>query len=161
MAQNEENQAETGTQSAASATPVWDGYSGEMYPFLSIKEEQKREGFRVQFLIDKPRKETPNNFDPKDTDFWFDVVYDGELYTWTISQKSLVMELKKHKPLKNKVFDVKLGPVDEEFKKQFPKYKGKDRYELTYIETKEPEIKEKPITDNDDSIKVEDIEDVE
>jgi len=165
MAQNEENQAETGTQSAASATPVWDGYGGEMYPFLSVKEEQKREGFRVQFLLDKPRKETPNNFNPQDTDFWFDVVHEGVLYTWTISQKSLVMELKKHKPLKNKVFDVKLVPVDEEFKKLFPKYKGKDRYDLKYIETKEPEIKEKESSatsaDNkDDPVSVVDIEDV-
>jgi len=150
MAQNEENQAEIGTQSAASATPVWDGYNGEMYPFLNIKEKRKREGFRIHFLIDKPRKETPNNFDPKDTDFWFDVVYDNQKRTWTIGQKSLVMELQKYKPLKNKIFDVKLVPVDEEFKKQFPKYKGKDRYELKYIETKEPEIKEKETAMADD-----------
>ena len=161
MAQNEENkQAETGTaQQTQSTTPKWDSYGGEMYPFLSIKEEQKREGFQAHFLLNKPRKETPNKFHPTETDFWFDVVYDGDLYTWTISQKSLVMELKKHKPLKNKVFDVKLVPVNEEFKKQFPKYKGKDRYELTYIETKEPEIKEKK--GRDDPVNVEDIEDVE
>ena len=141
MAQEEVPQsAESGTEEQSS-TPKWDSFDGEMYPFLSVKEEQKREGFRVQFLLDKPRKETPNNFDAKETDFWFDVVYDGDLYTWTISQKSLVMELQKHKPLKNKVFDVRLIPVDAEFKKQFPKYKGKDRYDLKYIETKKPELK--------------------
>ena len=50
------------------------------------------------------------------------------------------MELQKHKPLKNKVFDIKLAPIDEDFKKQFPKYKGKDRYSVTYVETKEPEL---------------------
>jgi len=160
MAQNEEtNQAETGTQNT---TPKWDSYGGDMYPFLSLNEEQKREGFRVHFLLDKPRKETPNKFHPTETDFWFDVVYDKDLYTWTISQKSIVMELQKHKPLKNKIFDVKLVEVDEEFKKQFPKYKGKDRYDLEYIETKEPEIKEKPKADNkEDPVTVEDIEDVE
>jgi len=163
MALKEEvKQAETGTeQQAQSTTPKWDSYGGEMYPFLSLNEEQKREGFRVHFLTDKPRRETPNKFHPTETDFWFDVVYGGDLYTWTISQKSIVMELQKHKPFKNKVFDIKLIPVDEEFKKQFPKYKGNDRYELKYIETREPEIKEKPSKDNkDDPVSVEDIEEV-
>jgi len=158
MAQKQEKSpAGTGTQQ--SNTPVWDGYSGEMLPFLNLKEEQKRAGFRIQFLSDKPRKETPNNFDPKETDFWFDVVYEGGLHTWTISQKSLVMELRKYKPLKNKVFDIKLGPVDEEFKEQFPRYKGKDRYEVTYIETKEPEIKETESTsaDKDEEVEIETI----
>jgi len=167
MAQKEVNkQAEAGTQGATSVTPKWDSYGGEMYPFLSLNEEQKREGFRVQFLIDKPRRETPNKFHPTETDFWFDVVYDKDLYTWTISQKSIVMELQKHKPLKNKIFDVKLVPVDEEFKKLFPKYKGNDRYELKYIEIKEPEIKRKEssatgIGNKDDPVSVEDIEEVE
>ena len=157
-----QEQAETGTQGAASATPVWDNFVGEMYPFLNVKEDDKRKGFRVHFLADKPRKETVNNFDEKDTDFWFDVVYDGEIRTWTFSQKSLIMELQKHKPLKHKVFDIKLAPVDDEFKKQFPKYKGKDRYSVEYIETREPELNykqpKKDDTDNE-AVPVEQIQD--
>ena len=137
----QEQTAKTGTEQA-SATPVWDSYQGEMYPFLSLNEEQKRAGFRVAFLADKPRRETVNKFNQQLTDFWFDVIYDGDLYTWTLSQVSLVLELKKHKPLKNKVFNIRLVPVDEEFKKQFPKYKGKDRYEVTYIKTCEPEVRD-------------------
>ena len=135
--QNINEQAENGTeqeQSNQNYTPRWDEYSREMYPFLNIKEEQKRAGFRVKFLSDKPRKETQNNFDHTATDFWFDVIYNGKKYTWTISQKSIVMELQKQKPIKDKIFDIKLVPVDEEFKKQFPKYKGNDRYDLKQIE---------------------------
>lgn len=136
MAQEKEkSQAETGTQTT-SATPKWDRFDGEMYPFLNLNEEQKRAGFRVTFLVDKPRKETPNRLTPQNTDFWFDVAYDGEPHTWTISQVSLVLELQKHKPLKDKSFDIKLVPVDDDFKKQFPKYKGQDRYEVTPVEVK-------------------------
>ena len=159
MAQGKEtNPANAGT--GHSYTPVWDGYGGEMYPFLNIKEEQKRKGFKVQFLMDKPRKETPNNFDQSATDFWFDVVYEGDLYTWTVSQISLIMELQKYKPLKNKIFKIQLVPVDEEFKKQYPKYKGKDRYKADYIDIREPEIREKKKTEDKDAISIEDIDDI-
>ena len=140
MAQNEEKQAESGTEGAVSATPTWDSFNGEMYPFLSLNEEQKRAGFRVTFLADKPRKETVNKFNAQNTDFWFDVSYKGEQYTWTVSQISLVLELQKYKPLKDKSFDIKLVEINEEFKKQFPKYKGKDRYAVTPV--KEEEVKE-------------------
>jgi hypothetical protein len=147
--QNINEQAETGTeqeQNNQGCTPKWDEYSREMYPFLSIKEDQKRAGFIVTFLSDKPRKETQNNFDHTATDFWFDVIYNEKKYTWTISQKSIVMELQKHKPLKDKTFDIKLIPVDEEFKQQYPKYKGNDRYDLKQIEEStavKPEITNK------------------
>ena len=147
MAQKEDKQAESGTEGAVSATPTWDRYDGEMYPFLNIKEEQKRAGFRVTFLTDKPRKETVNKFNAQNTDFWFDVSYEGEQYTWTISQISLVLELQKHKRLKDKSFGIKLVPVDEEFKKQFPKYKGNDRYEVTPVEVGEQQPAE---TDSDE-----------
>ena len=133
MAQ-EEQTANDGTGRTPSGTPKWDSYNGEMYPFLSLNEELKRAGFKVTFLTDKPRKETVNSFNTQLTDFWFDVVYDGEPYTWTVSQVSLILELQKHKPLKDKTFYVKLVPVSEVFKKQFPKYKGKDRYEVTPVE---------------------------
>ena len=159
MAQEKEiNPANAGT--GHSHTPVWDGYGGEMYPFLNIKEEQKRKGFKVQFLMDKPRKETVNNFDQNATDFWFDVVYEGDLYTWTLSQISLIMELQKYKPLKNKVFKIQLVPVNEEFKKQYPKYKGKDRYKADYIETNDPALKEKKEIDDKDAVSIEDIDDI-
>lgn len=130
----EEKPAESGTQDNASNTPEWDKYDGEMHPFLSINEERKRAGFRIKFLSDKPRKETVNKFDNSATDFWFDVEHEGETRTWTMSQKSLVMELQKHKPLSGKSFDIKLIPVDDEFKEQFPKYKGKDRYAVTPVD---------------------------
>ena len=58
MAQ-EEQPANAGTDSAGSAqstTPKWDSFDGEMFPFLSLNEEKKRAGFRVQFLTNKPRK---------------------------------------------------------------------------------------------------------
>jgi hypothetical protein len=66
------------------------------------------------------------------------------------------MELQKHKPLKNKVFDIKLAPVDEDFMKQFPKYKGKDRYKVIYVETKKPDTKTAE-TNSQDAISVEDL----
>jgi hypothetical protein len=128
--------AESGTEQDSN-TKVWDSFSGEQYPFLDLNEDKKRSGFRVTFRTDKPRKETPNNFDSKDTDFWFDIeTPEGEIRTWTFSQKSLVMELQKHSPLAGKTFDIQLLPVDDEFKKKFPKYKGKDRYTVTLVEDK-------------------------
>ena len=159
LAQEKETKpADTGTSGATSATPVWDSFNGEMYPFLSLNEEKKRAGFRVQFLTNKPRKETVNKFNEQETDFWFDVIHDGVCCTWTFGQKSLLMELQKHKPLKNKVFDIKLAPVDENFMKQFPKYKGKDRYEVIYVETKEPDTETAETeSDSQDAISVEDL----
>jgi hypothetical protein len=130
----EKPSAESGTQDNASATPEWDKFNGEMHPFVQLNEDIKREGFRIKFLSDKPRKETVNKFDNTATDFWFDVEHEGETRTWTMSQKSLVMELQKHKPLSGKSFDIKLIPVDDEFKEQFPKYKGKDRYSVTPVD---------------------------
>jgi hypothetical protein len=130
----EEKPADSGTQDNASACPTWDSYQGEMYPFVQLNEDIKRAGFRIKFLSDKPRKETVNKFDNSATDFWFDVEYEGETRTWTMSQKSLVMELQKYKPLSGKSFDIKLIPVDDEFKEQFPKYKGKDRYSVTPVD---------------------------
>ena len=159
MAQDQK-EAATGTNQTPTATPVWDSYDGEMYPFLSVNEEQKRAGFRVHFLGDKPRKETVNKFNAQNTDFWFDVVYEGNPHTWTVSQVSLVLELQKHKPLKGKTFDIKLVPVDDEFKKQFPKYKGKDRYDVKPVEaTDAPATEKQP--DNDEPVPVEDIEAVQ
>lgn len=149
MAQDQEERAESGTQGASSATPTWDSYDGEMFPFLSVKEDEKRAGFRVTFLAEKPRRETVNKFNAQNTDFWFDVSYEGEQYTWTISQISLVLELQKHKPLKDKSFDIKLVPVDDDFKKQFPKYKGNDRYEVTPVEAGEKQTIETASADND------------
>jgi hypothetical protein len=136
MAQ-EENQpsADTGTKDNATASPTWDSFNGELHPFLQLNEEIKRAGFRVKFLSDAPRKETVNNFDNTQTDFWFDVEHEEETRTWTMSQKSLVMELQKHKPLNGKSFDIKLIPVDDKFKEKFPKYKGKDRYSVTPADT--------------------------
>lgn len=130
----EEKPAESGTKYNATASPTWDSFNGELHPFLQLNEDIKRAGFRVKFLSDAPRKETVNNFDNTQTDFWFDVEHEGETRTWTLSQKSLVMELQKHKPLNGKSFDIKLIPVDDKFKEKFPKYKGKDRYSVTPVD---------------------------
>ena len=149
MAQEEvPRSAESGTE-GQSSTPKWDSFEGEMYPFLSVKEDEKRKGFKVKFLSDKPRKETPNKFNGQETDFWFDVEYEGDTYTWTISQISIVMELQKYKPLSGKEFDIKLVPVDDDFKKQFPKYKGKDRYTVTEVGG-EPTVDVEDVADEPD-----------
>jgi hypothetical protein len=52
------------------------------------------------------------------------------------------MELQKHKPLTGRTFDIQLVPVDDEFKKQFPKYKGKDRYTVTPVEENDTKASE-------------------
>ena len=39
--------------------------------------------------------------------------------------------------LKNKIFDVRLVSVDREWKEKHPKYRGNDRYEVNYIETRD------------------------
>ena len=56
--------------------------------------------------------------------------------TWTISQVSLITELKKYCPLKNKIFEVRLIPVSKEWKEVNPKYRGKDRYEVKEVRAK-------------------------
>lgn len=134
MAQENQQTANAGTEQTPTVSPIWDSFDGEMYPFLNLNEDIKRAGFKVKFMADKPRKETVNKFNAQNTDFWFDVEYDRETYTWTVSQISLILELQKHKPLKEKTFHIKLVPVDDEFKKQFPKYKGKDRYEVRPVD---------------------------
>ena len=152
MAQNQEiKQAESGTGQPMS---FWEsiGSQGEMLPFFGPDQDLKRKGFRVQFLIDGPRKETPNQFNTDTTDCWFDIIYFEERedektgkmtsmpvkMTWTINQISLLTALRQNAPLKNKVFDVRLVSVDEVWRKKHPKYKGSDRYEVTYVETKDP-----------------------
>lgn len=120
------------TEDSNSGCPTWDNLGGgtELPPFFSPREELKRQGFTVKFLTDKPRKETPSVFDSRSMELWFDIEYQGRLMTWTISQISLLLELKKHAPLKGKEFFIQLVPVDEEFKKARPQYKGKDRYRV-------------------------------
>jgi len=113
-----------------SGCPTWHNLGGgaELPPFFSPREEMKRQGFTVRFLTDNPRRETPSAFDSRSMEFWFDIQYQGRTMTWTISQISLLLELKKHPPLKGKTFFIQLVPVDDEFKRMRPQYKGKDRY---------------------------------
>jgi len=158
MAEEKEEQANSGTeQTKASETgcPSWDNWGADgnlLPPFFSPKEELKRQGFLVHFLHEGPRKETQNTFNPETNDLWFDIIHyrkakdekvDGAevepvLMTWTINQISLLTELRKYAPLRNKVFRVKLVPVDDEFKENHPKYKGKDRYDVKLVEIREP-----------------------
>ena len=138
--ENEINTAEAGTEqkgpiSSNTVCPTWEklGSGGDLPPFFSPNEEMKRSGFVVRFLSDQPRKESPSVFKPNTQELWFDIVYEGEVMTWTISQISLLLELKKHEPLGGKFFQVQLVPVDEAFKERWPKYKGKDRYVITAV----------------------------
>lgn len=142
--ENEKGDAATGTDvvetnkapHATTSCLTWDalGISGDLPDFFSPGEESKRSGVRVKFLTDGPKRETQNRFNPGTPELWFDIEHEGEVKTWTISQISLLVELKKYEPLAGKSFDIKLVPVDDEFKKQRPKYKGKDRYEVTLVE---------------------------
>jgi hypothetical protein len=117
-----------------SGCPTWDtlGAGMNLPPFFRPNEDMKREGFQVTFLSDDPRKETESSFtDAKE--LWFDVDHQGTVQTWTISQMSLLLELKKNAPLSGKCFVIKLVPVDADFKKKRPTYKGKDRYEVKLV----------------------------
>jgi len=116
-------------------TPYWNGIGQEQLPFFNPTEEQKTKGIKVKFLSDGPRKQTVNQFDPNNPkpELWFDVEVMGNMMTWTISQVSLLIELKNMAPLNGKTFDIQLVPVDEEFKKTFTKYKGKTRYKVTEV----------------------------
>lgn len=125
------------TGDSNSGCPTWDNLGGgtELPPFFSPREELKRQGFTVKFLTDKPRKETPSAFDSRSMELWFDIEYQGRLMTWTISQISLLLELKKQAPLEGKEFFIQLVPVDEEFRRARPQYKGKDRYLVQEVST--------------------------
>jgi len=142
--ENETEDADAGTNSSTgvqglpsdSACPTWEalGIGGDLPEFFNPGEDGKRAGFRIKFLTAGPKKETMNRFNPGTKELWFDIEHGEEVKTWTVSQISLLVELKKHEPLTGKVFDIKLVPVDDEFRKQRPKYKGKDRYEVTLVE---------------------------
>jgi hypothetical protein len=153
----EVNKHETGREQTDQNKPkYWDtiGTQNGMLPFFQPTVDMKRKGFRVQFISPTPRKETPNQFDKSATDCWFDIISLGkkgdlknsdmpvipEKMTWTICQISLLTELKKHSPLTNKIFEVKLVKVEDEWKQKHPNYKGKERYEVIYLETKDPII---------------------
>ncbi len=130
---SEENQPEQNR--ATEGTPYWDNIGDSQLPFFNPTEEKKKEGLRVKFLDNKPRKQTTNRYDanhPK-PELWFDVDVKGNQMTWTISQVSLLIALKEQGQLKDKTFDIKLIDVDEEFKKKNPKYKGKERYIVTPV----------------------------
>lgn len=157
--ENETNQAESGT-TKQNGCPAWDNIGQGQLPFFNPTEEKKRAGIRVKFMTDGPRKETVNQYDPKNPkpELWFDVeltIFDFKTnqnvitkMTWTISQISLLQALKTNTPLKDKVFDIKLIPVDQEFKDQNPKYKGKDRYEVKEVKRAEA------IIDNTDPFEI-------
>ena len=117
--------------------PTWEGLGGNgSFPeFFKPGEELKKKGFEVMFLSSSPRKETINRFNPDARDLWFEINHQGTDYTWTISQVSLLVELKKLEPLAGKTVRIRLVPVDEEFRKQRPKYRGKDRYQVELVPT--------------------------
>ena len=128
--------------------PSWNHLGGELIPFLTLDEKAKQQGFRVKLLCDQHRKETLNQFDPKNPkpELWFDVEVGEKVYTWTISQVSLLMALKNHAPLGGKIFDIQLVPVDEDFKKKNPGYKGRQRY-VVQLAGQDKFPKEKPTAD--------------
>jgi len=160
---NKTNKASEGTEQTQPASgeklpieegdcPTWQrlGTPDHLPPFFNPTEEIKRNGFQVKFLADEPRKESENPF-TGNQELWFDIEHDGKVKTWTISQISLLMELKKHAPLRGKSFTVKLVPVDEEFRTVRPKYRGKDRYVVTLVNTASsndmPAVVEEVVTD--------------
>ena len=152
--ENETNQAEAGTNQPTPNrnTGFWDsiGTQDIMLPFFGPGEDLKRQGFRVRFLTAGPRKETPSRFNEDTTECWFDIVHyprpdkeedqsleaaEPKKMTWTISQISLLSELKKHAPLTDKTFDIRLVKVEDDWRRDHPKFKGNSRYEVTYVET--------------------------
>lgn len=156
QAESAQDQNQNQNTQAGSSTPSWDnmGKDQVQLPFLDLNEDKKRKGFRVKFLAEGPRKETVNDFNPKNPvpELWFDVETEGEAKTWTIYQITLLSELKKHAPLKDKTFDIKLEPVTKEFKEQNPKYKGRDKYVVTEVKegdvpAKKPEQTEQAVED--------------
>lgn len=137
---------------AQNGCPTWEsmGPGGDLPPFFSPDEDLKRKGFLVKFQDDGPRKETENPFSGKQ-ELWFDVEHEAQVLTWTVSQVSLLMELKRHSPLTGKMFHIQLVPVDEEFKKQRPNYKGRDRYEAKLVSSGpavEPAVIEEVVPDS-------------
>lgn len=122
------------TQPDNRACPTWDalGMDTDMPPFFSPNEELKRNGFAVTFLAGGPRKETDSPFSDN-KELWFDVEYQGRKMTWTISQVSLLAELKRQAPLAGKHLLIKLIPVDEAFKQRWPKFRGRDRYQVKLV----------------------------
>ena len=128
-------------------TPFWDNMGDKQLPFFNPTEQQKKEGLTVKFLTNKPRKQTTNKYNPNQPkpELWFDVEVKGEPMTWTISQVSLLIALKGHEPIKDKTFDIKLVKVDDDFKKKNPKYKGKQRYIVTGVKSKETAAESYPV----------------
>jgi hypothetical protein len=115
--------------------PTWDafGQDSDMPPFFSPNEDLKRKGFTVRFLADGPRKETDSPFSDN-KELWFDIEYQSRKMTWTISQISLLAELKRQSPLAGNTLHVRLIPVDEEFKKRWPRFRGRDRYQVKPVQ---------------------------
>ncbi len=127
---------------------LWDrlGGSGEALPFFTPNMDMKSRGFVVQFLSPVPRRESQNRFNLQAIDCWFDIHYVKEVVepsgfksfkaekrTWTISQISLLSELKKYAPLNNKIFQIRLVRVDAEWKKRFPNFRGMFRYDVKLL----------------------------
>ncbi len=127
--------------------PTWEalGSDSEMPPFFSPNEELKRNGFTVRFMTDGPRKETDSPFSDN-KELWFDIIYRDRTMTWTVSQISLLAELKRQAPLAGKALHIRLIPVDEEFKKRWPKFRGRDRYQVQPA-LESPEIEEEAVED--------------
>ena len=56
---------ETEQQKMIEGTPYWDSIGENQLPFFNPTEEKKKEGLRVKFLTDSPRKQTTDRYDPK------------------------------------------------------------------------------------------------
>ena len=101
----------------------------------------------VKFLSGGPRKETESPFSGN-RELWFDIEYQGQKQTWTISQVSLLAELKRMAPLTDRNLHIQLVPVDDEFRKKWPKFKGKDRYAVKPAVRKATPTVEEKVIDN-------------
>ena len=127
--------------------PTWNelGQSNQMPPFFTPSEEIKRNGFKIKFLAEGPRKETLSPFNGKQ-ELWFDVEYEGRLMTWTISQISLLLELKKHAPLQGRSFRIRLVQKNGTLDPTRNRFRSRYRYEVIPLDP-EDGVREEHVID--------------
>ena len=118
--------------------PTWNELgdrASQMPPFFTPSEEIKRNGFKIKFLAEGPRKETLSPFNGKQ-ELWFDVEYEGRLMTWTISQISLLLELKKHAPLQGRSFRIRLVQKNGTLDPTRNRFRSRYRYEVIPLDSR-------------------------
>jgi len=93
-------------------TNFWDDLN-EGLPFFNLSVEEKMIGFQVQFCSNVPFKQSKNPYYPDSHCYWFKVMYQEREMIWMISAITLLRELKKHRPLKDKILNIKLVEIGD------------------------------------------------